>query len=175
MPKKTRKKAQPTKRKAAKAKPRKSRKIQPVPKGYHSVIPYIAVKGAAAAIEFYKKVLGAKELTRFMDGERVSHAEIRIGDSHVMLADENPEMNFRAPQGSSPVGLMVYLPGVDATAARAVAAGATIERPVADQFYGDRLGTIIDPYGHRWHIATHVEDVSAKEMQKRMQAMQKQA
>jgi PhnB protein len=112
---------------------------------------------------------------RFPDGDKLRHAEIRIGDSHIMLADEFPEMNFRAPPNGAPVSLMLYIADVDKVVARAVAAGATLERPVADQFYGDRLGTIIDPYGNRWYIATHVEDVSAKEMKKRMQAMQKPA
>lgn len=176
--KKTSRKSPSAKRKSAKtksrAKPRaKLRKVTAIPKGYHSVTPYLAVRGAAAAIEFYKKVFGAKEKMRMPEGERISHAEIVIGESHVMLADEHPERNIHAPQAGSPVpvGIMVYLKDVDAVAARAVAEGATLERPVADQFYGDRLGGIIDPFGHRWYIATHVEDVSPKEMQRRMQAM----
>ena len=176
--KKTSRKSKPAKRKVtktkSKAKPRaKPRKVTAIPKGYHSVTPYILVKGAAAAIEFYKKVFGAKEKMRMPEGERIGHAEIVIGESHVMLADEYPERNIHAPRAGSPVpvGIMVYLKDVDAVAARAVAEGATLERPVADQFYGDRLGGIIDPFGHRWYIATHVEDVSPKEMQRRMQAM----
>ena len=177
--KKARSTAKPVKRKSAKAKSRakpraKARKVMPIPKGYHSVIPYLSVKGAAAAIEFYKKVFGAKEKMRMPEGGRIGHAEIVIGESHIMLADEYPERNLLAPQPGStpPVGIMLYLKDVDAAAARAVAEGATLERPVADQFYGDRLGGIIDPFGHRWYIATHVEDVSEKEMQRRMQAMQ---
>jgi PhnB protein len=172
--KKTSRKSKPAKRKSIKAKPRaKVRKVTAIPRGYHSVTPYLSVKGAAAAIEFYKKVFGAKEKMRMPDGGRIGHAEIVIGESHVMLADEYPERNLNAPQpGSSPpVGIMLYLKDVDAAAARAVAEGATLERPVADQFYGDRLGSIIDPFGHRWYISTHMEDVSPKEMERRMQAM----
>lgn len=171
--KKARSKAKP-KRRAAKAKPRaKARKTAPVPKGYHSVTPYLSVRGAAAAIEFYKKAFGAKEKMRMPDGQRIAHAEIVVDGSHIMLADEYPERGFSAPQpgSKSPVGIMLYLKDVDAVAARAVNAGATLERPVEDQFYGDRLGSILDPFGHRWYIATHVEDVSPKEMQRRMQAL----
>lgn len=176
--KKLSRKSKPAKRKAVKTKSRvkpraKARKVTAIPKGYHSVTPYLSVKGAAAAIEFYKKVFGAKEKMRMPEGGRIGHAEILIGESHVMLADEYPERNLIAPQpgNPSPVGIMLYLKDVDAAAARAVEAGATIERPVADQFYGDRLGGIIDPFGHRWYIATHMEDVSPKEMERRMQAM----
>lgn len=164
------------KRKTIKARPKsraKTRKVAPVPKGYHSVTPYLSVRGAAAAIEFYKKAFGAKEKMRMPDGERIVHAEIVVDGSHIMLADEYPERGFTAPQpgSKSPVGIMLYLKDVDAVAARAVEAGATLERPVEDQFYGDRLGGIVDPFGHRWYIATHKEDVSAKEMQRRMQAL----
>jgi PhnB protein len=176
--KKSSSKSRPAKRKAVKAKSRassrpKARKVTAIPRGYHSVTPYLHVRGAAAAIEFYKKVFGAKEKIRMPEGERIAHAEIVIGESHVMLADEYPERNIHAPQPGSPtpVGIMVYLKDVDGAAARAVAEGATLERPVADQFYGDRLGGIVDPFGHRWFIATHVEDVSPKEMMRRMQAM----
>ncbi len=176
--KKARSKAK-SKRKAvkakAKARPRaKARKVAPVPKGYHSVTPYLSVRGAAAAIEFYKKAFGAKEKLRMPDGERIAHAEIVVDGSHIMLADEYPERGFSAPQpgDKSPVGIMLYIKDVDAAAARAVDAGATLERPVEDQFYGDRLGSILDPFGHRWYIATHVEDVSEKEVMRRMQAMQ---
>lgn len=174
--KKVGKKSKPSKRKAAKAKSRprtKTHKVTPIPKGYHSVTPYLSVRGAAAAIEFYKKAFGAKEKLRMPDGERIAHAELVVDGSHIMLADEYPERGFSAPQpgSKSPVGIMLYLKDVDAVAARAVEAGATLERPVEDQFYGDRLGGIIDPFGHRWYIATHKENVSAKEMQRRMQAM----
>ena len=176
--KKARSKAK-SKRKAVKAKAKarpsaKVRKVAPVPKGYHSVTPYLSVRGAAAAIEFYKKAFGAKEKLRMPDGERIAHAEIVVDGSHIMLADEYPERGFSAPQpgDKSPVGIMLYIKDVDAAAARAVDAGATLERPVEDQFYGDRLGSILDPFGHRWYIATHVEDVSEKEVMRRMQAMQ---
>jgi PhnB protein len=165
------------KRKAAKTKARKnkSRKVKPIPTGYHSVTPYLIVKGAAAALEFYKQAFGAREKLRMPDGERIGHAEIIIGNSHVMLADEYPERNFKAPQPDTrtPVGIMLYVPNVDAVFKRAVAAGASVERPLANQFYGDRTGGIIDPFGHRWYLATHIEDVSPKEMQRRMQETKK--
>jgi PhnB protein len=167
-PKKT--KPKKTKAKKSKAKPKKPKAI---PKGYHTVTPYLIVKGAADAIEFYKKAFGAKELVRMPgpDGT-VMHAEIKIGDSPIMLADEMPQMGHRSPQslGGTPVGICLYVKDVDALAAQAVAAGATVQRPVMDQFYGDRSGTFGDPFGHQWTIATHVEDVSPQEMRKRMQA-----
>jgi PhnB protein len=148
-------------------------KVNPIPEGYHSVTPYIVVDGAARAIEFYKQAFGATELFR-MDGPdgRVAHAEIKIGDSHVMLGDESPEMGARSPQsiGGSPVSLMLYVDDVDAVVGRAVEAGATLKRPVADQFYGDRTGGIEDPFGHFWYVATHVEDVPPEELQKRAAA-----
>jgi len=148
----------------------KRKRVKPVPAGYHAVTPYLSVRGAAEAIDFYKKALGAKELMRMPgpDG-KIGHAEIRIGDSRVMLADEHPEMNFTGPQsyGGTSVHLHVYLPNVDAQVAKALKAGAKLVRPVKDQFYGDRLGTIEDPFGHVWHLATHVEDLSKAEMKKR--------
>jgi len=148
----------------------KRKRVKPVPAGYHAVTPYLSVRGAAEAIDFYKKALGAKELMRMPgpDG-KVGHAEIQIGDSRVMLADEHPEMNFTGPQsyGGTSVHLHVYLPNVDAQVAKALKAGAKLVRPVKDQFYGDRLGTIEDPFGHVWHLATHVEDLSKAEMKKR--------
>ncbi len=178
--KKTAKRAKPAKRKAAKAKPKakRSRRVQPVPAGYHSVTPYLAFKRAADAIEFYKKVFGAREKMRFPEGERIAHAEIVVGSSHIMMADENPSITagFGAPQPGMPasVSIMLYVPDVDAAVDRAVAAGATIERPLADQFYGDRTCTLVDPYGHHWFVATHVEDVTPREMQRRMEAMKQQ-
>ncbi len=148
-------------------------KVNPIPEGYHSVTPYVVVDGAARAIEFYKQAFGATELFR-MDGRdgRVAHAEIKIGDSHVMLGDESPEVGARSPQsyGGSPVSLMLYVEDVDAVVGRAVEAGATLKRPVADQFYGDRTGGIEDPFGHVWYVATHVEDVPPEELQKRAEA-----
>ena len=149
---------------------------KPIPDGYHTVTPYLIVKGAAAALEFYKKAFGATEIMRHClpDG-RVCHSEFQIGDTRIMLADEFPEMGASGPKtlGGTPVGLALYVPDVDASAARVVAAGATVERPVTDQFYGDRTGTFVDPFGHKWTIATHKEDVSDEELQKRMAAMAK--
>jgi PhnB protein len=151
--------------------------VKAIPDGYHTVTPYLIVKGAAKALDFYKKAFGATELMRLPgpDG-RIGHAEIKIGDSPVMLADEHPEMGSLAPQtpGKAGVGLCLYVEDVDALAARATAAGATVVRPVQDQFYGDRSGTFADPFGHVWTIATHKEDVSSEEMQRRMEAMAKQ-
>ena len=145
-----------------------------VPAGCHTATPYLMVKGAAKAIEFYKRVFGAVEVMRLSgpDG-KVAHAEIRIGDSMLMLADESPEWGNRGPEtmGGTPVFIALYLPDVDAVAARAVEAGAKILIPVADQFYGDRMGRLADPFGHIWLVATHKEDVSAEEMQKRFIAM----
>lgn len=147
-------------------------KVPHIPKGYHAVTPYLIIKGAAQAIDYYKKVFGATELFR-MDGPdgKVGHAELQIGDSHIMLADENPSMGAghasAATIGGSPVSLYLYLPDVDAVVGRAVAEGAKILKPVQDQFYGDRSGFIQDPFGHLWGVATHVEDVSPEEMEER--------
>ncbi|HEY7097687.1 MAG TPA: VOC family protein [Terriglobales bacterium] len=149
--------------------------VKPVPDGYHNVTPYLVIKGAAKAIDFYKTVFGATEVMR-MDapGGRIGHAELKIGDSHVMLADEYPEMKCRSPQayGGSPVSMLVYVPDVDATVAVAQRNGAKLDREVQDQFYGDRMGQIVDPFGHIWSVATHKEDVSPEEMKKRMAALQ---
>lgn len=147
--------------------------VKPIPEQYHSITPYLIVRGAARAIDFYKEAFGAMEVMRMPgpDG-RIGHAEIRIGDSVVMLADEHPENGFVGPEtrGGSTFSLMLYVENVDDVVARAVAAGATLTRPVADQFYGDRTGGVKDPFGHDWYIATHVEDVSAEEMQRRAQS-----
>ncbi len=149
-------------------------KTRPIPKGYHDVTPYLSVQGAAGAIAFYKKVFAAKEVMRML-GPRgtIGHAEIQIGDSRIMLADEFPEMNFRSPRsiGGTPVNIHLYVQDVDKVAKKAVAAGAKLLRPVADQFYGDRSGSLEDPFGHVWHVATHIEDVSMKELKKRAAAM----
>lgn len=148
--------------------------VQPIPEGYHSLTPYLILDGAAEAIAYYKAAFGATELMRLpMPGGKIGHAELQIGDSRFMLADEFPEMGARGPKsiGGSPVGLCLYLPDVDAAFARAVAAGGTVERPVSDQFYGDRAGTLVDPFGHKWTLATHTEDVSAEEMARRMAGM----
>jgi PhnB protein len=147
--------------------------VRPVPEGYSSVTPYLVVTGAADAIEFYKRVFDAKELMRF-DGEggKVAHAELQIGDSRIMLSDEHPQMGFRSPAslGGSATGLLLYVEDVDRVFKRAVDAGAKTHQEVKDQFYGDRSGTVIDPFGHMWTISTHVEDVSDEEMQRRMEA-----
>lgn len=144
--------------------------VKATPDGYHAVTPYLVVRGAASALDYYRRVFDAVELLR-MDGPdgRIGHAEIKIGDSPVMLADEAPEMGARSPEsyGGAAVSLMVYVEDVDATFRRALAAGGTEMRPVKDQFYGDRSGTLTDPYGHVWTIATHKEDVPAEELQRR--------
>jgi PhnB protein len=148
--------------------------VKPIPDGYHTVTPYLIVRGGAAAIEFYRKAFGATEVMR-LGGEAgpIMHAEIQIGDSRVMLADENPQMGALAPQapGSSGVGFCLYVENVDELFAQAVDAGATVKRPLQDQFYGDRSGTLEDPYGHVWTLATHVEDVTPEEMHRRMEQM----
>jgi PhnB protein len=151
--------------------------VKPIPEGYHTVTPYLIVNDAAAALEFYKKAFGAKELMRFPGpGGKILHAEIKIGDSPIMLGDENPGMGAQSPQslGGTPVGICIYVADVDKLAAQAVAAGAKVVYPVKDQFYGDRSGTFTDPFGHKWTIATHKEDVSSEEMTKRMAAAMKQ-
>ncbi len=148
-------------------------KVKPIPEGYHTATPYLIIKDAARAIEFYKKAFGATELMRMADPSgRIGHAEIRIGDSPIMLADEVPEMGHRSPQslGGSPVSILLYVEDVDALFSQAVAAGAKVQRPVQDQFYGDRIGGVTDPFGHVWYIATHKEDVSPEEMRKRAAA-----
>jgi PhnB protein len=150
--------------------------VNHTPDGYHTATPYLIVKGADAAIEFYKKVFGATEVMRMAgpDGT-IMHAEVKIGDSMIMLGEENPQWGATAPTslGGSPVGLCLYFPDVDARFAAALAAGASIKKPVQDQFYGDRSGTIIDPYGHVWTIATHIEDVAPEEMCRRFEAEMK--
>jgi len=146
--------------------------VKPIPDDYPRVIPYLSVEGASDAIEFYKTVFGAQEQVR-MDapGGKIGHAEIGIGDSKVMLADTFPDMGGKSPKeiGGSPVTIMVYVEDVDACFQRALDGGATAERKVEDQFYGDRAGSFIDPFGHIWHVATHVEDVSEEEMARRAQ------
>jgi PhnB protein len=150
--------------------------VSHTPKGYHTATPYLVIKGAAAAIDFYKKVFSATEVMRMPGPEgMVMHAEIKIGDSMIMLADEFPDMGFRGPQalGGSPVGICLYFPDVDARFALSLKSGATEKRPVQNQFYGDRSGTIIDPFGHIWTLATHVEDVAPEEMNRRFEAEMK--
>src|SRR6478672_661383 len=139
---------------------------KPIPEGYHSVTPYLAVEDAANAIDWYKQSLAASEILRFEHGGKIGHAEIKIGDSIVMLSDEWPEGGHLSPktQGGTTVGLMLYVNDVDDTFRRAIDAGAKEERPVQDQFYGDRSGTLVDPFGHKWTISTHVEDLTPEQM-----------
>ncbi len=154
-------------------------KVKPIPEGYHSLTSYLSIKGASDAIAFYKKAFGAEELVRMpMPDGRVGHAELQIGDSRLMLADEMPEMPdvvAKSPRtlGGTTCGMVIYLADVDAQFKRAVEAGAKVKRPVTDQFYGDRSGTLEDPFGHIWTLSTHVEDVSPEEMKKRMAALPK--
>ena len=147
--------------------------VKPIPEGYHSVTPYLSIKGAAAAIDFYKQVFGATELFRMPgpDG-KIGHAEIKIGDSPIMLADEYPEMEFVSPQtlGGSPIGLMIYVDDVDTMFKNAISGGAKEIKPLQNQFYGDRSGTLKDPFGHVWTVATHIEDIAPEEMERRAAA-----
>jgi PhnB protein len=145
-------------------------KVKPIPDGYHAVTPYLIVGDGARAIEFYKQAFGAVEVMRMHGpGGKVGHAEIRIGDSPIMLADEFPGCDTRSPAslGGSPVSIYLYVEDADTVFARAVAAGATAVRPVEDQFYGDRTGGLRDPFGHIWHVGTHREDLSAEELRRR--------
>ena len=145
--------------------------VNPIPAGYHSVTPYLVVRDAARAIDFYTHAFGAKELFRMeAPGNKIGHAEIKIGDSPVMLADENPERGAKSPDalGGSPVHLMIYVEDVDTVFKRALGAGGKETQPLKDQFYGDRSGSLTDPFGHSWTVATHVEDVAPEEMQRRM-------
>jgi len=157
-----------------------SSKVSYIPKDYNTITPYLIVKDAARAIEYYKKVFGATELFR-MNGPdgKVGHAELKIGNSHVMLADENPSMGqghtSAATIGTSPVSLYIYLPDVDQVVQRAAAAGGKVLKPVEDQFYGDRSGFLQDPFGHLWGVATHVEDVAPKELEERMKKVRQAA
>jgi PhnB protein len=146
--------------------------VKPIPDGYPQVIPYLIVDGAADAIEFYNQVLGTKERMRMGGGGKVGHAELELGDSMIMLADESPESPSKGPKGlgGSPVTISLYLDDVDGVWAKAMAAGAIELRPPTDQFYGDRTAQFEDPWGHRWNIGTHVEDVSPEEMEKRAKA-----
>jgi len=145
-----------------------------IPNGFHSITPYLAVKDSVDAIRFYQRAFGALEMGRIsMPGGAVGHAELKIGDSRIMLAEEMPEWGNKSPAalGGSPVGIALYVADVDATFQRALDAGAQVLEPVKDQFFGDRSGTLIDPFGHKWHILTHIEDVSFDEMQRRFDAM----
>ena len=148
---------------------------KPIPEGYRTITPHLVIKGAAEAIEFYKRAFGAEELCRMpMPGAnghvKVGHAELQIGDSRLFLADEFPEQGSSAPNGSSPVSIHLYVTDADAVFGQAVAAGATVSMPLADMFWGDRFGKLVDPFGHHWSIATHQEDPTPEQMQERMAA-----
>jgi PhnB protein len=148
--------------------------VGPIAPGFHAITPYLSMKDGDAAIVFYRKVFGAVEVGRIqMPDGTLAHAELQIGDSRLMLAQEMPAWGNKSPVtlGGTPVGIALYVPDVDATFQRAVDAGATVLEPVKDQFYGDRTGTLLDPFGHKWHVMTHIEDVAFDEMQKRCDAM----
>ncbi len=151
---------------------------KPIPEGYHSITPYLAVKDAAQAIDFYKRAFGARELARMPGpgGKGVMHAEIKIGDSHLMLSDEFPGSGCTSPQslGGTTCQLFIYVPDVDSAYQQAISAGATSTMPVADMFWGDRYGKLSDPFGHQWGLATHKEDVPPQEMKKRSDAFVEQ-
>jgi PhnB protein len=148
--------------------------VKPIPEGYHSVTPYLTLRDAGRAIDFYVKAFGAREVMRMPGpgGKGVGHAEIVIGDSHIFMSDEMPQAQTRAPEslGGSTGSVFLYVPDVDATFNRAVQAGAKVTMPLADMFWGDRFGTLVDPFGHHWGLATHTEDVPPQEMEKRMKA-----
>lgn len=143
--------------------------VKPIPTGYHSVTPSVVVDNAAKALEFYRKALGAKETFRLPLGDKIGHAEIQIGDSRLMLSDEYPNRDALSPKslGGATGSFMVYVPDVDDAIDRAVKAGAKLVQPVENQFWGDRVGTVVDPFGHKWMLGTHIEDVSEREMQRR--------
>jgi PhnB protein len=144
--------------------------VKPIPEGYHSITPYLIVDDGARALEFYKRAFGAVEKFRMpAPGGRIGHAEMTIGDSTFMLADENPSMGARSAKtlGGSPMFLMIYTEDVDRMVAQALAAGGSLKRPIANQFYGDRTGGVDDPFGYHWYVATHVEDVPPDELERR--------
>jgi PhnB protein len=147
--------------------------VKPIPEGYQSLTPYLIIDGAAQALEFYKKAFGATELFRMEHEGKIGHAEMKIGDSPFMLADESPQMGYKGPKalGGTPVSLMIYVDDVDTTYNQAIEAGGVEVKPLQDQFYGDRSGTLTDPFGHVWTVATHKEDVSPEEIDKRLAAM----
>ncbi len=166
--------AKKAKRARKPARPKAARKVQPIPKGYHTLTTGFCVRGAVQAIDFYKRAVGAKERMRLMkpDGTTVAHAELAVGDSLFMLGEEDPAMGSRSAQtlGGTPVNLYLYVAAVDAAVERALAAGAKPVMPVTDMFWGDRIGSVEDPYGQKWTLATHTEDVAPREMAKRAEA-----
>ncbi|HET9528494.1 MAG TPA: VOC family protein [Pyrinomonadaceae bacterium] len=147
--------------------------VKPIPDGYHSLTPYLIIDGAAKALDYYKKAFGATELFRMEHEGKIGHAEMKIGDSPFMLSDEHPEMGYKGPKsiGGSPVGLMIYVDDCDAIFKQAIDAGGIEKKAIQDQFYGDRSGTLEDPFGHVWTVATHKEDVTPEEIDKRLAAM----
>ena len=147
-----------------------------IPDGYHTVTAYLVVDDAAKALDFYREAFGAEELFRLPMGDKIGHAEIMIGDTHLMLADEFPDMDALGPnkRGGATASFMIYVPDADAAYDRAVKAGAKADRPLKNEFWGDRIGTVIDPFGHKWSLATHLEEVAPEEMQKRMAEWSKQ-
>jgi len=147
----------------------------PIPDGHHTITPHLVIKGASEAIEFYKRAFGAEELGRMPfpgpDGQvKIGHAELQIGDSKLYLADEFPEYGGLGPNGSSPVTIHLYVTDADSTFGQAVEAGATVKMPLADMFWGDRYGKLVDPFGHHWSIAEHLEDLTPEQMKERMDA-----
>jgi PhnB protein len=145
-----------------------SNPVKAVPEGYHTVTPYLTCKSSAQAIDFYKSAFGAKEIMRMPSPDgKISHAEIQIGDSRVMLADEFPGTCAPTPGATSPIAIFLYLENVDSAFNRAVSAGAKVDMPLANQFWGDRFGKLTDPFGHKWALAQHVEDVAPDEMMRR--------
>ena len=165
----TRSKSKPRKSPARKAAPKK-KAVQAIPAGYHAITPYLAIQGAAEALDFYKRAFGARELLRMpMPNGKLAHAEMRVGDSVVMMADESAEQDFLSPpaRGGSSVTIHLYVRDVDSMFRKAVEAGARVVRDLQDQFYGDRTACVVDPFGHIWYLATHKEEVSKAEMKKR--------
>ena len=149
--------------------------VKPIPDGYHSITPYLVIRGAKRAMDFYTKAFGAKETFKMLDDRgEIGHAEMRIGNSMIMLAEEKPDFPHKSPAtlGGSPVSMLLYVEDCDAVYNQAVAAGAEVERPLANQFYGDRTGGVKDPFGFSWYISTHIEDVTPEEMEKRAKATQ---
>lgn len=145
--------------------------VKPIPDGYHSLTPYLVIDGASAAMEYYKKAFGAVELFRMEHEGKIGHAEMKIGDSPFMLSDEMPQYKGPKALGGTPVSLMIYVDDVDTIYPQAIAAGGTEVKPLQDQFYGDRSGTLTDPFGHIWTVATHKEDVTPEEIEKRIAAL----
>ena len=147
--------------------------VRPIPRGYRTATPYLIVDGAARAIDFYKKAFRAKEIMRLEQNGKIGHAEIKVGNSRIMLADEFPDMDARGPKsiGGSPVSIHLYVKDADKTFAKALKAGAKVKHPLEDKFYGDRTGSVEDPYGHIWHVATHKEDLTPEEISNRAATM----